>query len=426
MPSQLLTDAFVRAISPGDKLIEYWDVKVSGLCLRVMPTGARTWTFRYRSKDSTSFKRAGGGRYPEVGLSAARAWAEAMRVAVAGGGDPQGERRLKREAESRAATFDALADAYIDRYAKPNKASWEQDELFLKVHVLPAWGSRKAGKITRADAAALLDEIAKKAPTSANRVQTVLSKLFNWAVESSLLESNPVTRMRKRTKETAKERTLSPDEIRVLWGAISEGSVAEALRFVLLTGLRPGEAAGAEIGELRDIDNGARARLEIRAERMKAGKAHVMPLASMALEIIRRQLANRFDGQAHVFPSHFVERAGPIARHSLSQSVKKIIAGLEATDPGDKEAVASLRANPPTPHDFRRTVATGLAALGVLREDRLAVMAHAQSDVHAAHYDRYERLKEKRKALELWEAHVAEIIAPSPTPENVVKLEGRR
>lgn len=99
---------------------------------------------------------------------------------------------------------------------------------------------------------------------------------------------------------------------------------------------------------------------------------------------------------------------------------------FEAKEPRDEEAVASLKANPPTPHDFRRTVATGLAALGVLREDRLAVLAHSPGDVHATHYDRYERLKEKRRALEHWEAHVAEIIAPLPAPENVVKIGGRR
>jgi hypothetical protein len=32
--------------------------------------------------------------------------------------------------------------------------------------------------------------------------------------------------------------------------------------------------------------------------------------------------------------------------------------------------------------------------------------------VHAAHYDRYDRLAEKRRALEAWEAHVADIVAP--------------
>ena len=38
-------------------------------------------------------------------------------------------------------------------------------------------------------------------------------------------------------------------------------AVAAALRFLLLTGLRPGEIAGAEIGELADVENAAGARL---------------------------------------------------------------------------------------------------------------------------------------------------------------------
>ena len=64
-----------------------------------------------------------------------------------------------------------------------------------------------------------------------------------------------------------------------------------------------------------------------------------------------------------------------------------------------------------TPHDLRRTCLTGLASLGIPREDRLAVAAaHAPADIHGAHYDKYERLKEKRAALLAWEARVAEIV----------------
>ena len=182
------------------------------------------------------------------------------------------------------------------------------------------------------------------------------------------MSSNPVAGMKKRAKETAKERLLAPDEIRVLWRAVGEGrvyeSVAAALRLLLLTGQRPGEVASAAIAELADVKNGARARLEIPAARMKGRRAHVVPSPSMALEIVREQLERRFEGQEHVFPSHFAGR-GPIARHSLSQGLGRVIDTLRPAGEDEVEAVASLRANPPTPHDFRRTLATGLAALGV-------------------------------------------------------------
>ena len=152
MPTAMLNDAMLRGIAPGEKLVEYWDQRVAGLCLRVLPSGIRTWTFRYRPKDSTSFKRLGLGRYPEVGLALARELAEKKRVEVAGGGDPQGESRAKREAEGKALSFDTLADAYIERYAKRHKESWQNDKLMLAVHVRPKWGGRTAWKITRADA----------------------------------------------------------------------------------------------------------------------------------------------------------------------------------------------------------------------------------------------------------------------------------
>ena len=417
MPAKMLTDALLRAAAPSEKLTELWDLKTPGLCLRVSPTGIRTWTFRYRPKDSTSFKRLSLGRYPEVGLALARTRAQEKRVEVAGGADPQGERRSKREAS--VLTFNALADAYLERYARPHKKSWANDALYLRAHVRAAWGERPANRISRADAAVLLDTIAKSAPTSANRTQSILSRVFNWAIESGLLEVNPLARMPKRAAEAvAKDRILAPDEIRVLWHALDgDGPVAAALRFLLLTGLRPGEVAGAAIAELVDADNRARARLEIPAARMKGGKAHVVPLAPMALAIMRRQVDRAIDGQTHLFASGFADR-GPIARHTLSQALRRIIVGLP-----DAKAI---QAPYPTPHDFRRTTATGLAALGVPREDRLAVLAHAQDDVHGIHYDKHDRLAEKRVALEKWEAHVADIVGPNEAPSNVVKIGARR
>ena len=181
-----------------------------GLCLRISPGGARTWTLRYRPRDSISFKRLSLGRYPEVGLSLRASGAQEKRVEVAGGADPQGERRAKREAEGRALPFDALADIYLERYAKPHKRSWANDALYLRAHVRPAWGERPANKISRADAAALLDTIAKTAPTSANRTQSILSRLFNWAIESGLLEVNPLARMPKRARNTRKTESSRP------------------------------------------------------------------------------------------------------------------------------------------------------------------------------------------------------------------------
>jgi integrase len=425
MPTVLLTDAMLRNLAPGEKLIEYWDARVSGLCLRVPPSGVRSWSFRYRPKGAVSRPRVPLGHYPEVWLALARSRAEALRVEVAGGGDPQGERAARRDEDRKALLFNDLADQFIERYAKPQKKSWRNDELYLRVHVRPVWGGRKAKSLSRADAAALLDEIAKTSPVSANRVQSTLSKLFNWSVESGLLDINAVARMKKRAREVAKDRILAPGEIRILWRVLKEGqgSVEAPLLFLMLTGLRPGEAAGAAIEELRDIDDD-RARLEIPGTRMKGGKAHVLPLAPLARAIVRGQLEQAMAGQSHIFPSTFAAR-GPIARNSLSQALRRIVEGLRPTR-DDADAITRLKANPPTPHDFRRTVASGLAALGVPREDRLAILSHTIGDVHGRVYDRYDRLAEKRRALALWEKHLSGIVEPTSTaPANITEIDRR-
>jgi integrase len=106
----------------------------------------------------------------------------------------------------------------------------------------------------------------------------------------------------------------------------------------------------------------------------------------------------------------------PEVRSRVTASRKELRRIIEALPGG------AIKRPYPTPHDFRRTVATGLAALGVAREDRLAVLAHAQDDVHAAHYDRYDRLAEKRRALETWEVRITEIVSPDAKTDNVVAL----
>lgn len=161
--------------------------------------------------------------------------------------------------------------------------------------------------------------------------------------------------------------------------------------------------------ELIHLDRPADARWEIPAERMKARRSHVVPLPPLAREIILRQLAsNDHRGEGFVFASRFADKQR-LARHSLSQAVKRVIAALS---PGgsDGATIRALRAKPPTPHDFRRTLATRLAEFGIPREDRLAILAHSWGDVHGSHYDRYERLREKRVALEAWDRHVAELL----------------
>jgi integrase len=413
MPTFALTAATVNRLQrtsvPKTGRLEVWDERTPGLCLRIGANGAASWSFRYRPRDGSSYQRVTLGALPAVGLADAREQANRLRVDVAGGGDPQRNRKAARAAAANAFSFDRLAQRYLETYAKPRKSSWRNDESYLK-RPRQAWGERDAASISRRDAIELLDDIKATAPVSANRTQSVLVTFFNWAVEDQLLELNPIAGLKKRGVEGTKDRTLSDAEIAVLWQELEPGNgldddIASALRIVLLTGVRPGEAAGALRRELVDLEDAKKARWEIPAERTKARRAHVVPLAPIARETFRAALARQQEGSSGVFASRFFNR-DTLARHSLSRALQRAIARLS------RRNATSLIDSPPTPHDLRRTVATGLSRLGVPREDRLAVLAHVAADVHGAVYDKYERLKEKRAALMAWERHVAKLVRP--------------
>ena len=78
---------------------------------------------------------------------------------------------------------------------------------------------------------------------------------------------------------------------------------ALALRFIILTAARAGEAVGATWPEV-DLDEGV---WTIPGSRMKAGRVHRVPLSSEAVTILRK-LAKLRTG-AHVFPGLRVQAA---------------------------------------------------------------------------------------------------------------------
>lgn len=428
MPVLNLTAQFIKGLRPPEAgVVEFWDAGMPGLCLRVFSSGRGSWSFRYRPREGgKKNERVTFGPLEALSLADARDRAAKVRADVVDGGNPQLTRRQRREEAKHILTFEALAQRYLDEYAKPRKASWKDDEQRLG-RARKALGHRDATSITRRDIIGFLDNMKRAAPVQANRTQSIICTLFNWAVEEELLDTNPIAGLKKRAKEKVSTRTLTSAEIRVLWRALDEAAdmtveVAEALKALLLTGQRPGEVAGAVQREMVNLDSPALARWEIPAERMKARRPHVVPLAPMARAVFEAAVERRkCEGdKVGVFGSRRLSRE-TLARHSLSQAInKRIVPNLRPEGP-DADAARSLQEDPPTPHDFRRTVATGMAALGIPREDRKAVLAHVPGDIHGAVYDQYERLREKRIALETWERHVAGVLG-SESLGNLVPM----
>jgi len=75
-------------------------------------------------------------------------------------------------------------------------------------------------------------------------------------------------------------------------------------------------------------------------------------------------------------------------------------------------------------HDLRRCVASGLARLGVNLPVIERVLNHVSGSFGGivSVYQHHNFADEKRRALELWGAHVAAIVSDKPARAKVVKL----
>jgi integrase len=278
-------------------------------------------------------------------------------------------------------------------------------------------------EIQRRDVISLIESlIAVGKPTLANRVHALASSIFSFAVDADLMPANPCSRLRRRGVEKRGERVLSDPEIRLFWGRVIRPPISVQngliLRLLLLTGACPGEVAGLRWDEIEHLDDPARTARVIPAERSKTGRAQYVPLSLLArATILEAQDICR--DPTWVFRSPKAQ--GAIRPNALAIAMQRLARSLA----GDAENIGSWRADPPSPHDLRRTVATRLAGLGVAAEDVSAVLGHAPASVTARHYDRYDRAHEKRRALSLWADVLAALVDGVQHNEAVVLLAGQ-
>jgi integrase len=266
--------------------MEISDSSCLGLEFRITKTGKRSWSYRYRAPITGRDLRVTIGPYPAIGLQKARQEADVLRAAVARGENPAIDKRQAR-AEAPGRTFGALADRYLTEYARREKRSANQDELNLRLHVLPKWRDRDYLKIRRRDVIELIEGlITEGKETLANRMQSLVSGIFSFPVDSDLREDNPCMRLKKRGTERAGSRVLSDGEIRLFWRRIVLPPVSHetglALRALLITGVRPGEAAQPWRSEVQQLDDDAEALWTVPGSKAKNGNAHVVPLVGLA------------------------------------------------------------------------------------------------------------------------------------------------
>jgi integrase len=418
--------AWVDRIRPTKKRRELPDRsagKVTGLYLIVQPSGAKSWALRYRL--------AGKARKLTIGTCAAFTLGQAREQArsalnmVARGHDPIAAKQQRDEEQ---ASFEAVARAFIDRYAigpkgrgAPRNRSWHQqarllglrpskegDLVVIKGGLVDSWAKRRLGGIRRDEIVALLDDIADRAPIQANRTFSCLHAMFAWALGRYRLAENPCKGVDPPAKERPRDRVLSDAELRAVWKAAGEigWPFGPIVRLLILTGQRRAEVAGMEWSEI-DLE---RKVWTLPRGRVKNDEGHTVPLSSAAIEIIE-QLPRKGKQPRLVFCTMRMRGKAPTPRPPSGFHRAKD--RLDALSGVEQWRI----------HDIRRSVASGMAGLKVALPVIEKVMNHSSGSFRGivGVYQRHTFADEKREALEAWARKVVEEIVDG-RPANVTRL----
>lgn len=395
-----LTDAYLRKVQASSKRYDIWDEGNPGLGVRV--SSVISWTYLYRHAGKV--RRVTLGQFPGMSCREARAVYAKHFQAVQEGRDPAATQAATKLADQEALTVERLCSVFIERYSRPRKRSWREDERQLQRDVVPTLGKKLARDIQRRDLVALIDrKIDAGSGVAANRLLAVLRRMFAWAVERGELDTSPAEGISQQHRERSRERLLSFVEVQTLYGAVlNEGwtrmtkPVRLALGMMLVTGQRKGEVLSMRWEDLAKEPDGWW--WTIPSSIAKNGKAHRVPLDSLAMELIG---ARTNDATGPVFESPR-KKGTPLVDTAPAHALR------DEFQPGR----AFSDAEPYTPHDLRRTVATALSCLGYPRLTVMKVLNHTDPSVSAV-YDRYSYDREKREALTRWAEMLYATIDPA-------------
>lgn len=348
-----------------------------GLYLLVSRAGARSWVCRVQ-KDGKR-RDIGLGSAKKVSLAVARERAAKVRTQVEVGLDPIAERRK----EAGIPTFrEAAAIVFAE-----NKKSWRnakhRDQWLstLTTYAFPFFGDMAVSKVEGPHVRDALVAIWLEKPETARRVRQRIVAVIDWAIAKGYRDLPlPIAAMNKSLPKVkvkpVHHSALPYADVPAFAAMLRERESVGRLAFeaLILTASRSGEIRGAAWSEL-DLEKKL---WTIPADRMKAGREHVVPLSDAAVSAFQRAETYREVRNDLVFPG--ARYGKPLSDMTLT----KICRDLEI---------------PAVPHGFRSSFRDWVAEETDFDGDvaEMALAHTIENKVEAA--CRRGNLLEKRRAL---------------------------
>lgn len=383
-----------------------------GLYLRVGPTGAKSWIFRYRRRDGEGkgkLRDMGLGALHSLSLAEAREEAERCRKLLLRGADPI-EARHSEEATARVAAasvipFRRCAESYIasHRTAWRNAKHASQWEDTLERFAYPVFGDLPAQAVDTGFVLKVLEPMWAQKPETASRVRGRIESILDWAAVRGYRQGENPARWRghldkllpkvskaKRAKREATGRgehyaAMPYQEVPAFMAEVRGRAAiaARALEFTILTAKRTQEVLGARWPEI----NLSEKIWTIPAGRMKGEREHRVPLSDAAVAVLESlKLTREIDPAGFIFP-------GPKLGQPFSNMAMLYI--LQRPDRMNRPDV--------TVHGFRSSFRDWAAErTNFAGEVAEMALAHVVSDKVEAAYRRGDLFEKRRHLAEAW------------------------
>ena len=377
-----LTHRSIDALRAAEAAYRVPDQRCIGLAVRVAPSGIKTWDLAYRIKGTGKTRRLSLGRISDVGLEKARERANELTSAARMGRDLIAEEEEKLAAAAARVSLEALIDLYVKRRVTGRLRTAKEIESRLK-RALSSILQRRAADIRRRDLRELFDQCADEGlQREAERRRQTVGAMFRWALSQDIVEIDPTAGLKAYDPGTPRDRVLSTEEIKALWGWLDSSDVpanaADILKLQLLTGARCGEISGLHAEE---VDRNEWT-WTLPAARSKNKRARLTPLVAAARQLIEARLA--------------MQTSGPLFTSGTGST-------LTPAHVGHYLLARDLPIGKFTTHDLRRTVATQLTEMAIPLEVVAAVIGHdsggRETRTLLRHYVRTDLVDRKKAGL---------------------------
>lgn len=370
MPRLHLTDMAVRRLKPCGRQVIYWDT-ASAIALRVSQAGGKS--FMVVVGDAR--RKINLGKYPDVSLAEAR---------------ERGERIAREKSAApapTAITFTEAIDGYLSWAEQHHRSStlYEKRRI-LQRHFVDRFRGEDLAAVAVHDVGKILDQLSGT-PSEARHAYIVIRAFFSWCCGRQYLSRSPCENLPSPARSRSRERVLDDSEMATIYRAADAfGEFGRIVQLCLVTGQRRGE-----IGALKWLYVDTEQQfIHFPASAVKNGKAHTLPLTSLAESLLPIRGASPY-----VFPARGNDER---PYNGWSKTTEKLKRAVGFSD-------WCL-------HDLRRSAASGMARIGGQPHVIERVLNHAQQGMTAI-YQRHQYLGEMRSILELWSSHVQRIAAPT-------------